>query len=192
MKKLDSSPKIEILKMENTMDQTFEDAMVNETMEYGMDNQITPSLLESDLDSSRNPENRKNRKIRKCCICLLILLVLIYFITNYWHSHSKQIATKFFDVVHKLVNANTWYSYTIFFLIEFMFSWLLIPGATYFDIALAYFMKDFWRPFWIIFLGPMVAAWISFFSIRYCFRGFIERKFGRKKLFKAIKYEVDK
>lgn len=173
------------------MDQTFEDGRIHGTLEHGLDAEITPSLLEGDLNSSRNPVYRRNRNFKRCVIFLVISLVVAYFVTIYWHSHSKQIIATIFKTVHQLVTADKWYSYTIFFAIEFIFSWVLIPGAMYFDIALAYFMKDFWKPFWIIFIGPCVASQISFFFIRYCFRQSVEKRFGSKKIFRAIRYEVD-
>jgi uncharacterized membrane protein YdjX (TVP38/TMEM64 family) len=177
------------------VDMTFEDAMHSgsNTLEYGLNSTMSPSSLEQDLDTSRNPEFKKKRCVSRCCygLSLLTLLAFVAVVGVYWHSHSKKIIVNVFAKVEELVRSNSWYSYAIFIGVEFFFSWVPLPGAMYFDIALGYFMKEFSKPFWIIFLAPCAASQISFFFVRYCFRGVVERKFGSKKIFRAIRYEVD-
>lgn len=93
--------------MDNSVDLTFENSIVGcHTIEHSINSEISPSQLEKDLNSSRNPENRRNTVFRQI-IKLVVFLVLGFIIYRYWHSHSKKIASKVFRTVHELVNQNT-------------------------------------------------------------------------------------
>ena len=122
-------------------------------------------------------------------IALVAILVII--IVIYWSSHSKEFFKNLSEVIHSLVEGNKWYSNLIFVLIQVIFSWVILPGAMYFDIMFVFYMKSFWRPFLIIFLSNCAASQLSFFLIRFQFREKFEKKFGNTKILKAIKHEVE-
>ena len=144
-----------------------------------------------DDDKEVETGEKKHHSTMFWIIVLLIVVTLVLLMVVFWESYSKPILLGVYEFTKHLVEENKWYSNLTFILIQFGFAWLFLPGIIFFDTILSFLMKDFWRPFLIIFLGNTVGSQICFFAVRFVFREAIERKYGNLKIFRAIRHEIE-
>lgn len=149
------------------------------------------AILDDSDEIELTPEQKKKKMIKYIIIAAIILVILIIAII-YWHSHSKVIILKISDAIHSLVNENRWYTNILFCLSIMAFNFLLMPGMILYQLVLVVYMRSFFRPYFIFLIGKVVGSHLCFLAIRYKFKEFMEKKIKKKKLFRAINYEVEK
>lgn len=134
---------------------------------------------------------KKKKSTRGSCIKKLLFFgFVILILVILWKKYSYNAFHELIEYLHKAVDSRSIYSYAFFIAVECFYSIVIFPGAAYFDIALGFFMKEFWEPFWIIFLSSYLSSQVVFLASRYFFKDYLERKFKKNTLFKAIKIEV--
>ena len=95
------------------------------------------------------------------------------------------------NTAHHLISENLWYCNIVCACIQLVFPFFVVPGALFYNLALAFYMKSFWRPYLIIIVPLLCGSNCCFLLVRFKFRTYVERKFGSRKLFRAVRHEAD-
>lgn len=110
-----------------------------------------------DSEGNRETQNEDKKEggnsLLKILVIVGIILVIIFVL---WRIFGLQILKDLVNYLEKKVQERSIFSYFFYILVCCCFSWFLIPGASYFYVALSFFMKNFWEPFFIIFLSKSI------------------------------------
>lgn len=153
----------------------------------------------SNLEINSNTPNQRPYYSLVIFFGVIVIVSLGIFVV--WKVYGFSALTYLFNLIQKTVEERSIWSYLFYFGMICCFSWLIIPGGSYFFMALSFFMKNFLEPFSIIFLGMInpkylkgtyLASLACFAVVRSSFRERMERKYRDNKIFKVIKIEVEK
>jgi len=158
----------------------------------------TKTLLESPktqpiYQDLKDPEITQNSPEKKKTVNTVIYWASIIFaLYILWSIFKKHFHSFLIKKIEHFSQEESLRSYSFFLGIQFVFSWVLIPGLTYFDIIMASLMKNFYKSFNIIFWGTFIGGLISFFVVKYFLRNLILKKFGDNLFYLIFKEEVKK
>lgn len=82
------------------------------------------------------------------------------------------------------------FAYLFFILMQCAFSWLLLPGLSYFNIAMGFFLKNVLVAWLIATFGAWGAAQVLFLFARYALKPCLLKKFGDSIIFVVLREEV--
>ena len=169
----------------------------NEPHEEGIDDRMSDveDVKEEDID----PDVKKNCKQRWCTPGLIVWYVigllfvgLIIAIFALWNVYFGRIVTSVFDFIQHFARENSAESWAFFIGAQFCFEWFLIPGVSYFNIAQAFFMQEYLKPFLISAISASIAGCSVFLLSRYCFASWLRKKLDGFLLFHTLLVETSR
>ena len=119
--------------------------------------------------------------------CVLIVILILFLVLR---EYSVPLIKQMLRSLSDFTASKSILCFTFYSIIESIFSCIILPGAVYVDIAIAYFMKDFWAAFLLLFLSSYISSQAVFLLARYFFREKLKRRFRKNKLMTAIQEEV--
>lgn len=148
------------------------------------------------MNSEDNLEVKKesfviNRKrILYAVIYTIVLLILGGLVYLSWKAFMKRFLSDINRVFEMFAQQNSLESYSFFISVQLLFSWVPIPGYTYFIVLMSFFMHDFLKSSLIAGLGSYAGGLLSYFMVKYCLRSTILRIYQNSIVYKIFLEEV--
>lgn len=149
-------------------------------MKYNQDSEESLSEIEPIIisETTRTPSQSKKTSSSKFIKFLIILTIIVALLFILWKIFGVEIIKKILNYLQKSVDERSFSSYIFYILICFVFTCFIIPGASYFYIGLSFFMKNFWEPFFIIFLSKKIFK--KYFFSRKIFQNYFSKEIFQK------------
>jgi uncharacterized membrane protein YdjX (TVP38/TMEM64 family) len=153
-----------------------------------------PAYVSDDEDKKRDAEPKGccTKKRIKCYICLGIVILIVVLIIVLWQVVSKRFFNWLEKSIEDLAQSNSFGSFAFFIGAQFAFSWFVLPGLSYFNILMSFFMKNLLKAWLIATFGAWFAAILLFILIKLCFKEKLTKKFANNSLYKVLSSEVRK
>lgn len=173
-------------------------AGVKATNQYDANDTITwsqisePAYVSDDEEKKRDAEPKgpcTSKKI-KCYICLFVTLIIIVALIVLRSVFTDKFLDWLLENVQNLGQSETFGAYAFFIGMQFAFSWLLLPGLSYFNIIQSFAMQNFLKAWLIATFGSWCAAVILFIIIKTCFKKSLTKKFKNNSLYKVLSSEI--
>ena len=74
-------------------------------------------------------------------------------IAIFWSKYSKKYMKDWFESLRNFIKRDSLWNYAIYYAIDQVFAFFVLPGASYWYMALAFFLQDFWKAFLIVLLS---------------------------------------
>jgi len=98
-----------------------------------------------------------------------------------------QVLSYLSNLIHDAVNSDNWAaSYSIYFLAQLLFHLLWVPGLTFWNALIGYYMDNVWVAFAVVYIPAVISCFITYFVAKYIFKAWCLNRFLTHKVFKAF------
>jgi hypothetical protein len=157
------------------------------------DQQLVDNILDEEKEQKVILEQKSaavENKKRRCSgndICRVVLLTaLVIFVCAVTFLESKNLKAYIqwiSDQTEYYVNSESVVSYLVFLAFQIAFHLLFVPGLTFFDVLVGFYMKDTLKAFLIVYSTSLISCMLTFYVARFLFKDYFERTIFKKDIF---------
>lgn len=117
-------------------------------------------------------------------ITLFVVLTIFICVITYLSSKNLKSYVRWIsDQVEYFVNNDSILSYLFFFGFQIGFHLLFLPGLTFFDVLIGFYMKDTAKAFLVVYLTSVVSCMMTYYVARFLFKDYFEKTIFKKDIF---------
>lgn len=151
------------------------------------------NLVENILDEDKEKEKLEQTKCKKdkkwttrdyLQFTLFAALTIFVITITYLESKNMKAYIQWIsDKVEYFVNNDSVVSYLFFFGFQIAFHLLFLPGLTFFDVLLGFYMKDTVKAFLVVYLTSVISCMMTYYVARFLFKDYFEKTIFKKDIF---------
>lgn len=153
------------------------------------DQNLVENILDEDKEREKLEEvklNKEKKWTTRDYLQMTLFVVLSIFVITITYLESKNLKAYIkwiSDNVEYFVNNDSILSYCFFFGVQVCFHLLFLPGLTFFDVLIGFYMKDTVKAFLVVYLTSVVSCMMTYYIARFLFKDYFERTIFKKDLF---------
>lgn len=156
------------------------------------DKNIVEAVLDEDQENKAEEEAKNAEKKKwtaKDWLYLGIMSTIFIFILVVTILESKNVVgyIKWISgIIEEAVNNESAWSYLMFLAFQLSFHLLFVPGLTFFNVLVGYYMKNTLKGFLIVYITSMISCILTFYVSRFVFRDYFEKTLFKKPIFQHM------
>jgi len=154
------------------------------------DQNLVENILDEDKERQHLEEMAKAKENKKMTtrdilqiILIVGLLIFIGVVTYLQGANLKAYIQWISDQTEYYVNNDSILSYLVFFSAQMAFHLLFVPGLTFFNVLVGFYMKNTLKAFLVIYLSSVVSCMITYYVARFLFTDYFEKTIFKKDIF---------
>jgi uncharacterized membrane protein YdjX (TVP38/TMEM64 family) len=154
------------------------------------DQNLVENILDEDKEKEKLKEIANTKKAKKWTgrdyLQFTLFVVLTIFVLTITYLESKNLTAYIKWISNKVeyfVNNDSVYSYMFFFGFQVAFHLLFLPGLTFFDVLLGFYMKNTLKAFLVVYSTSVVSCMMTYYVARFLFKDYFEKTIFKKDLF---------
>lgn len=138
-------------------------------------------------DQASNEKKSLFQRLTKKDWAMIVFIVLIVgflcWMTYYESKHLKEFINWISDQVNHFVNNLTVTSFLVFLAFELAFHLFFVPGLTFFNVLLGFYMQNTLAAFLIVYSTSMIGCALTYYIAKFLFKDYFERTIFKKDIF---------
>lgn len=154
------------------------------------DQPLVENILDEDKEKIALKEEKATSASKKCTtedsVRIFFIVLLLVFMCVVTYLQSKNIKGYISWISNKTeyyVNQRSVVSYLVYFTFELAFHLLFVPGLTFFNVLVGYYMKSTVEAFFVIYITSMLSCMLTYPVAKVLFRDYFERTIFKKDIF---------
>jgi len=153
------------------------------------------SLTDCPVIKPIHPDHKKQKKMdgREKALCglyialLVVIIVMIMWGMIFETSKIGETISYLSDLIDNAVNSdNIFLSCVVYLVAQLLFHLLWVPGLTFFNALIGYYMHNTWLAFLAVYIPSVISCFITYFVARYIFRNWCLKSFLKQRVFRAF------
>lgn len=149
-------------------------------------------LVENILDEEKEQLKLKEAKAEpkkfsvKDGMRLAVVVLLLVFMCTVTYLESKNLKAYInwiSDETQHYVNQRSAVSYLVYFAFQLAFHLLFVPGLTFFNVLVGYYMKSTVEAFFVVYIPSVLACMLTYYVANVLFKDYFERTVFKKDIF---------
>jgi len=150
-----------------------------------------PVMKIVDIDPSRAETPKKRSGIDTALVWLYIALLVVMITTlvvGMWYETSAvvQLINYMNDMIEDAVNSESWGSYLTYFLAQVGFHLFFLPGLTFWNALIGYYMTSTWKAFLVVYVPSVLSCFLTYAVVRFIFKNWCMGMCMKKRVFRAF------
>lgn len=154
------------------------------------DQNLVENILDEDKEKQQIEMLAKTNEKKKFTtrdilqIALMVGLVIFICAVTYFESANLKAYIQWIsDQTEYYVNNDSIVSYIFFFAFQMAFHLLFVPGLTFFNVLVGFYMKNTLKAFLVIYLTSVISCMITYYVARFLFTNYFEKTIFKKDIF---------
>jgi uncharacterized membrane protein YdjX (TVP38/TMEM64 family) len=154
------------------------------------DQNLVENILDEDVERKHIEEKAKVKKEKKCTtrdiLQFTLFAVLGAFVCTVTYLESKNMKAYINWISQQTeyyVNNDSVVSYAVFLAFQLAFHLLFVPGLTFSNVLIGFYMKNTVKAFFVVYLTSILACMITYYVARFLFTDYFEKTIFKKDIF---------
>lgn len=154
------------------------------------DQNLVENILDEDREKKHLEEVALAKKTKKTTVrdvlqvgLIVVLLIFVCVVTYLESKNLKAYIQWISDEIEYYVNNDSVVSYLVFFAFQMAFHLLFVPGLTFFNVLVGFYMKNTFKAFMVIYLTSVVSCMFTYYVARFLFTDYFEKTIFKKDIF---------
>ena len=117
-------------------------------------------------------------------LSLVILLCLFACAVTYLESKNLRAYINWIsDRTEHYINEESVVSYLVYLAFQMAFHLLFVPGLTFFNVLVGYYMHNTFKAFLVVYIPSIISCMFTYYVARFLFKDYFERTIFKKDIF---------